>query len=262
MAKKHSMLKLYDTLNLHQVNVVILRCVVVYAPLQQYLTEFNLRAFSSYSACIYIYIYIRDFTMLIMLYACNTRGHISMRDRFTETVISPSSSSYLGAEPVAPDARFLRELKNPFILQLEAPLSLLHRFAFISHVSFIMSRVRCSQPFSWFMISRSSVYSRNIPFIRNESRSSSRIHDVFIVILKSWSIRWFNTISFALNHAKLSRLYLEREQILFVLINCVHNIYFFNYFINYGEHGFNLVISINGDSIIIRKCYKALSIWY
>jgi len=67
-----------------------------------------------------------------------------MRDRFMETVVSPSSSSYLGAEPVAPDARFLRELKNPFILQLEAPLSLLHRFAFISHVFYYVAHTLLS----------------------------------------------------------------------------------------------------------------------
>lgn len=73
-----------------------------------------------------------------------TREDISMRSRFTETVVSPSSSSYLGAEPVAPDAKFLRELKNPFILQLEAPLSLLHRFAFISHVFYYVARTLLS----------------------------------------------------------------------------------------------------------------------
>jgi hypothetical protein len=52
-----------------------------------------------------------------------------MRDGYTEIIVSPSSSSYFEAEPVAyaaPDAKLLRELKNPFILQLEAPLSLLH----------------------------------------------------------------------------------------------------------------------------------------
>lgn len=70
---KHSMLKLYDTLNLHQVNIVTLRCAVVYAPLQQYLTEFNLRAFSSH--VLRMCIHIHDFTRPIMLYACNTREH-------------------------------------------------------------------------------------------------------------------------------------------------------------------------------------------
>lgn len=65
-----------------------------------------------------------------------------MRDGCTETAVSPSSSSYLEAEPVAyaaPDARFLSELKNPFILQLEAPLSLLHLFTFISPVSYYIA---------------------------------------------------------------------------------------------------------------------------
>lgn len=99
-----------------------------------------------------------------------------MRDRFTESVVSPSSSSYLGAEPVAPDARFLRELKNPFILQLEAPLSLLHRFAFIFHVFYYVARTLLStvlvihdRPFLG-LFSRYSFYSQWIAMFLSNTR--------------------------------------------------------------------------------------------
>lgn len=70
----------------------------------------------------------------------------------------------------------MRELKNPFILQLEAPLSLLHRFAFISDVSYYVARTLLStvlvihdRPFLG-LFSRYSFYSQWIAMFLSNTR--------------------------------------------------------------------------------------------
>lgn len=102
---------------------------------------------------------------------------------------SPSSSSSLEVEPVAyaaPDARFFRELKNPFILQLEAPLSLLHRFTFISPSLLVYTRAHAAlnrSRDSWS--AGPSVYSRDSPFTRGGSRRPwARTCDLFATTLE------------------------------------------------------------------------------